>query len=237
MNDEKNLKNNFLFVHLQNYDGLIVRSDTKVTADVIEAGTRLKVIGRAGAGVDNIDINAASAKNVLVLKYVMKWGFINGGEWQLIVYFLFPSTPGGNAISACEMTCALITNLARNVAQAAESMRAGRWDRKLYAGHELYGKTLAIIGLGRIGKEVAIRMQSWGMKVILFIISMIYLIYYILFLIVQTIGYDPIVPAEEAKKFNVESMELEKIWPLADYITVHTPLIPATRSKIDHYVI
>lgn len=81
---------------------------------------------------------------------------------------MFFSTPGGNAISACEMTCALITNLARNIAQAAESMRAGRWDRKLYAGHELYGKTLAIIGLGRIGKEVAIRMQSWGMKVTIY---------------------------------------------------------------------
>lgn len=78
---------------------------------------------------------------------------------------MFFSTPGGNAISACEMTCALITNLARNIPQAAESMRAGRWDRKIYAGHELYGKTLAIIGLGRIGKEVALRMQSWGMKV------------------------------------------------------------------------
>ncbi|GLV38752.1 uncharacterized protein CBL_05751 [Carabus blaptoides fortunei] len=181
-----------LIKEIPNYDGLIVRSDTKVTADVIEAGKRLKVIGRAGAGVDNIDIKAASAKNILVL-----------------------NTPGGNAISACEMTCALITNLARNVAQAAESMRAGRWDRKLYAGHELYGKTLAIIGLGRIGKEVAIRMQSWGMK---------------------TIGFDPIVPAEEAKKFNVESMELEKIWPLADYITVHTPLIPATKNMINEKV-
>lgn len=77
----------------------------------------------------------------------------------------FSSTPGGNAISACELTCSLITTLARNVVPAAASLKAGRWDRKLYSGHELYGKTLAILGLGRIGREVAIRMQSWGMKV------------------------------------------------------------------------
>lgn len=75
------------------------------------------------------------------------------------------STPGGNSISACELTCALITNLARNVTAAAASLKAGRWDRKLYSGHELSGKTLAIIGLGRIGKEVALRMQAWGMTV------------------------------------------------------------------------
>ncbi|XP_044268305.1 D-3-phosphoglycerate dehydrogenase [Tribolium madens] len=177
-----------LIAEIKNYDGLIVRSDTKVTADVIAAGKNLKVIGRAGAGVDNIDLNAATAKNILVL-----------------------NTPGGNAISACELTCALITNLARNVTPAAASLKAGRWDRKLYAGHELSGKVLAILGLGRIGREVALRMQAWGMK---------------------TIGYDPIVSVEDAKKFNVQSMTLEEIWPQADYITVHTPLIPQTRNLI-----
>ncbi|KRT79323.1 hypothetical protein AMK59_8452, partial [Oryctes borbonicus] len=181
-----------LIEEITNYDGIIVRSDTKVTADIIKAGSKLKVIGRAGAGVDNIDINAASKKNILVL-----------------------NTPGGNAISACELTCALIANLARNVYPGAESLKQGKWDRKLYTGHELYGKTLAIIGLGRIGKEVAIRMQSWGMK---------------------TIGYDPIVSAEEAATFNVDHMDLEQIWPLADYITVHTPLIPQTRNLINKKV-
>lgn len=108
-------------------------------------------------------------------------------------------------------------------------MKQGRWDRKLYTGHELYGKTLAIIGLGRIGKEVAIRMQSWGMKVIekeIIVIDDKYIKHYF-----QTIGYDPIVTAEEAATFNVAHMSLENIWPLADYITVHTPLIPQTRSK------
>nr|CAH7760054.1 unnamed protein product [Callosobruchus chinensis] len=177
-----------LIAEIPNYNALIVRSDTKVTADVIAAGKNLKVIGRAGAGVDNIDVKAATAKNILVL-----------------------NTPGGNAISACELTCSLITTLARNVVPGAASLKAGRWDRKLYSGHELYGKTLAILGLGRIGKEVALRMQAWGMR---------------------TIGYDPIVSAQDAKKFNVESLTLEQIWPQADYITVHTPLIPATRNLI-----
>lgn len=100
--------------------------------------------------------------------------------------------------------------LARPVVPAATSMHEGRWDRKLYSGSELYGKTLAILGLGRIGREVGIRMNTWGMRVI---------------------GYDPITTEEEAKAAGIEKMELEQIWPLADYITVHTPLIPATRSK------
>lgn len=123
---------------------------------------------------------------------------------------MFSSTPGGNSISACELTCALIQSLARNVAQAAQSLREGRWDRKLYSGFELSGKTLAVLGLGRIGREVATRMQSFGMKVV---------------------GFDPMTTAEAAKEFGVTKMELEQIWPIADYITVHTPLIPQTRSE------
>lgn len=181
-----------LIQEIGNYDGLIVRSDTKVTAEVIAAGTNLKVIGRAGAGVDNIDVEAATKKNIIVL-----------------------NTPGGNAISACELTCTLITSLARHVVPGAASLKAGRWDRKLYAGHEIHGKVLGIIGLGRIGREVATRLQAWGMK---------------------TVGYDPIVSAEDAAKFNVEFLELEKIWPIADYVTLHTPLIPQTRNMINQKV-
>lgn len=94
---------------------------------------------------------------------------------------------------------------------AAQSMQEGRWDRKLYSGSELYGKTLAILGLGRIGREVGIRMKAWGMRVI---------------------GFDPITTAEEARAAGIEKLELDEIWPLADYITVHTPLIPATRDLI-----
>lgn len=178
-----------LLQEIKNYDGLIVRSDTKVTAEVFAAATSLRVVGRAGTGVDNIDIDAATRKGVIVL-----------------------NTPGGNSVSACELTCALISTLARNVAQACQSLKEGRWDRKLYTGSELSGKTLAVLGLGRIGREVATRMQSYGMK---------------------TIGFDPMVSAEGAKQFNVEKMELDEIWPLADYITVHTPLIPQTRNLIN----
>lgn len=92
-------------------------------------------------------------------------------------------------------------------------MKEGRWDRKLYAGAELYGKTLAILGLGRIGREVAIRMNTWGMKVI---------------------GFDPITSEADAKAAGIAKMELDEIWPFADYITVHTPLIPSTRSSFEN---
>ncbi|KAM7354341.1 D-3-phosphoglycerate dehydrogenase [Cochliomyia hominivorax] len=174
---------------VKNYDAAIVRSDTKITKQVLEAGAgSLKVVGRAGAGVDNIDVTAATENKVIVL-----------------------NTPGGNSISACELTCILIGTLARPVVPAVQSMKEGRWDRKLYSGSELHGKTLAVLGLGRIGREVGIRMKAWGMRVI---------------------GFDPITTAEEAKAVGIEKMELDEIWPLADYITVHTPLIPATRNLI-----
>ncbi|XP_039281092.1 hydroxypyruvate reductase [Nilaparvata lugens] len=181
-----------LIKEIKNYDGLIVRSDTKVTADVLEAATSLKVVGRAGTGVDNIDIDAATKKGVIVL-----------------------NTPGGNSISACELTCSLIMCLARNVAAGCQSLKEGRWDRKLYTGSEISGKTLAVIGLGRIGREVATRMQAFGMR---------------------TIGFDPILSAEKAKEFNVELLTLDEIWPQADYVTVHTPLIPQTRNLINDAV-
>lgn len=174
---------------VKNYDALIVRSDTKITAEVLAAGSgSVKVVGRAGAGVDNIDIDAATKNNVVVL-----------------------NTPGGNSISACELTCILIGTLARPVVPAAVSMTKGLWDRKLYSGSELYGKTLAILGLGRIGREVSLRMRAWGMRII---------------------GFDPITTDAEAKAAGIEKMELEEIWPLADYITVHTPLIPSTKDLI-----
>jgi D-3-phosphoglycerate dehydrogenase len=191
--DQLSLTKDQLLASIKNYDGLIVRSETKVTAEVLEAaGGKLKIVGRAGTGVDNVDVNVASKKGVLVM-----------------------NTPGGNTMSAAEHTCILIASMARHVPQACASLKAGAWDRKLYAGNELYGKTLAIIGLGRIGKEVAIRMQSYGMK---------------------TIGYDPIIPAHVSKEFGVESMSLDQIWPLADYITVHTPLIPETKHLINDNV-
>uniref|UniRef100_A0A147BVF8 D-3-phosphoglycerate dehydrogenase n=1 Tax=Ixodes ricinus TaxID=34613 RepID=A0A147BVF8_IXORI len=173
---------------IEGYDGLIVRSATKVTSDVIKAGQALKVIGRAGTGVDNIDCDAATRQGILVI-----------------------NAPGGNTLSAAELTCAMIVTLSREIPAATMSLKAGKWDRKTFMGNELYGKTLAIVCLGRIGKEVALRMQSFGMK---------------------TIGFDPIVPKEVSREFGVESMSLDEIWPLADYITVHTPLIPQTKDLI-----
>lgn len=107
----------------------------------------------------------------------------------------------------------MILTTSRHVAQACHSLKQNVWDRKSFMGNEIKGKTLAIIGLGRIGREVAFRMQSFGMR---------------------TIGFDPIVTTEQAKSFGVESMSLDEIWPQADYITVHTPLIPQTKSILLH---
>jgi D-3-phosphoglycerate dehydrogenase len=125
------------------------------------------------------------------------------------VSFDWCSAPGGNTISAAELTCTMILSLSRHLTQACASLKSGVWDRKSFSGNELLGKTLAIVGLGRIGREVATRMQAFGMK---------------------TIGFDPLVPADVSKTFGVESLPLEQIWPQADYITVHTPLIPQTKS-------
>ncbi|KAM3862092.1 D-3-phosphoglycerate dehydrogenase [Diretmus argenteus] len=186
--EKQNLKKDELIAEIQDYDGLVVRSATKVTADVINAAGNLKIIGRAGTGVDNVDVDAATKKGIIVM-----------------------NTPSGNTISAAELTCALLMSLSRNVPQAAMSMKAGNWDRKKFMGAELYGKTLGILGLGRIGKEVATRMQSFGMK---------------------TIGYDPITPPEVSATWGVAQMSLEQLWPQCDYITVHTPLMPSTAGLL-----
>ncbi|XDV29999.1 hypothetical protein PO909_033010 [Leuciscus waleckii] len=178
-----------LIAEIQNYDGLVVRSATKVTADVINAGSNLKIIGRAGTGVDNVDVDAATKRGIIVM-----------------------NTPSGNTISAAELTCALLMSLSRHIPQAVMSMKDGKWDRKKFMGAELYGKVLGIVGLGRIGKEVAGRMQSFGMK---------------------TIGYDPITPPEVSAGWGVEQMSLEQLWPQCDYITVHTPLMPSTTGLLN----
>ncbi|XP_030199926.1 D-3-phosphoglycerate dehydrogenase [Gadus morhua] len=187
--EKLNLTKEDLISEIKNYDGLVVRSSTKVTADIINAASNLKIIGRAGTGVDNVDVDAATKHGVIVM-----------------------NTPSGNTISAAELTCILITSLSRHVPQAAMSMKAGKWDRKKFMGAELFGKTLGIVGLGRIGKEVASRMQSFGMK---------------------TIGYDPITPREVTAGWGVEQMTLEELWPQCDFITVHTPLMPSTTGLLN----
>lgn len=181
-----------LKAEIAKHDGLVVRSATKVTADVIEAGAggRLKLIGRAGTGVDNVDVPAATKHGVVVM-----------------------NTPGGNTISAVEHTCALLLAVSRYVSRGTACILAGKWsDKKYLVGTELYGKTLAVVGLGRIGREVASRMQAFGMK---------------------TIGYDPMTSDEEGRKIGVEMMTLDKLWPQADYITLHTPLIPQTKHLLN----
>ncbi|KAL8621409.1 hypothetical protein ACOMHN_048209 [Nucella lapillus] len=181
-----------LLAVIPSYDGLIVRSNTKVTGEVIRAGVNLKIIGRAGTGVDNIDCAEATQRGVIVM-----------------------NTPGGNTLSAAEHTCTLLISLTRDLARAAQSMKEGRWERKAFMGTELHGKTLAIIGLGRIGREVALRMQAFGMT---------------------TIGYDPIIGADVAAEFDTEWLPLEQIWLQADFITVHTPLVPATTNLMNDAV-
>ncbi|XP_041056345.1 D-3-phosphoglycerate dehydrogenase isoform X2 [Carcharodon carcharias] len=185
----ESMTKNELLAEIKDYDGLIIRSGTKVTADVIDTAKNLKIIGRAGTGVDNVDVEASTRNGIIVM-----------------------NTPNGNTISAAEMTCAMIMCLARQIPQGVASMRGGNWERKKFMGMELFGKTLGIVGLGRIGKEVATRMQSFGMK---------------------TIGYDPIIPAEVAATFGVEFLALEHLWPQCDFITVHTPLTPSTRGLLN----
>ncbi|KAJ8012790.1 hypothetical protein DPEC_G00046530 [Dallia pectoralis] len=187
--EKPNMSRDDLIAEIKDYDGLVVRSATKVTADVINAASNLKIIGRAGTGVDNVDVDASTKKGIIVM-----------------------NTPSGNTISAAELTCTLLMSLSRHVPQAAMSMKAGNWDRKKFMGAEMYGKVLGIVGLGRIGKEVASRMQSFGMK---------------------TIGYDPITPPEVTATWGVEQMSLEELWPQCDYITVHTPLMPATTGLLN----
>lgn len=170
---------------IKGYDAIVVRSATKVTKDIIEAGNKLKLIGRAGVGLDNVDVKAASKKGVMVV-----------------------NAPSGNTVSTAEHTFSMIMALFRNIAQAANSMKQGKWEKKKFMGVELYGKVLGIIGLGRIGAEVAQRGLSFEMKII---------------------AYDPFLPEEQAKKLGIELVAFDKLIKQADCITVHTPLTDETR--------
>lgn len=122
------------------------------------------------------------------------------------------SSPGGNTIAACELTCGLILGLSRHVAAACSKLKKGDWDRKSFTGNEVFGKTLAIIGLGRIGREVGSRMRAFGMN---------------------TIGYDPFVTPAQAAEAGIEFLTLDQIWPKADYITLHVPVLDSTRHMLN----
>ena len=161
------------------YDAVITRSETKITADVLARGTRLKVVGRAGVGVDNIDVEAATERGVVVV-----------------------NVPGANTLSTAEHAFGLLLAVARHIPQAHHALaKEGRWDRKTYVGTEIYGKTLGIIGLGRIGSEVAVRARAFGMKVL---------------------AYDPFVPAGRAEQLGVTMVaEIPELLPQVDFLTIH----------------
>ncbi len=173
---------------LADFDALIVRSTTKVTADLLRAGKRLKVVGRAGIGVDNVDVNAATQLGVLVV-----------------------NAPTANLMSATEHTFALLLSLARRVAAADASMKAGEWNRKL-TGVELQGKTLGVVGFGRIGQRVAERARGFEMKIV---------------------AFDPFLDPDNARKHQAEPLSLDDLLRRADMITLHTPFTEETRNLIN----
>ncbi|MDR6121938.1 D-3-phosphoglycerate dehydrogenase [Bacillus sp. SLBN-46] len=176
-----------------NYDALIVRSQTKVTGELLEVAGRLRVIARAGVGVDNIDVNAATRKGIIVI-----------------------NAPGANTIAATEHTLAMMLSLARKIPQAHKKTSNGEWDRNSFKGVELYKKTLGVIGMGKIGTEVAKRAKSFGMNIL---------------------GFDPYLTEERAKKLGMTKASLDLIAQESDFITIHTPLTNDTRGLInDEYL-
>lgn len=175
---------------IKDYDALMVRSQTKVTDKIIEAGKNLKIIGRAGVGVDNIDLNAATQKGIIVV-----------------------NSPDGNTMAASEHTIALMLAMARNVVPAASSVKQGKWERSKFVGIELFGKTLGVIGIGKIGSHVAEVASALGMKVLV---------------------YDPFSSKESVEKRGYEYVEkLDAFWAIPDFITVHVPKTKDTMNLIN----
>ena len=175
---------------IEPYDILLVRSGTKVTREVIEKAKNLKLIGRAGVGLDNIDVEAATEKGIVVV-----------------------NAPSGNTVSTAEHTWALLMAMMRKIPQAYESLKRGEWNRKAFMGNEVYGKTLGIVGLGRIGSEVAKRALTFGMRVV---------------------GYDPFITKEKADRLGIELVSsIDELLPMVDIITFHIPLTDETRHLLN----
>jgi len=166
-------------------EGLIVRSETKVTSELLDAARKLRVVGRAGVGVDNIDVPAATSRGIVVM-----------------------NAPDGNTITTAEHTIALLVALARRVPQANTSLKSGKWERKNFVGTELQGKTLGIIGLGRIGRVVASRARALGMNIV---------------------AYDPFISTEQTRDLEIENATFDDVLSRADFLTIHTPLTSETR--------
>lgn len=183
------LKGDALREALTQYEGAICRSGVKITAEALEGNRRLKAIVRAGVGTDNIDKEAATKHGIVVM-----------------------NTPGGNTLSTAEHAIALMLALSRNIAPAYQSLMSGKWDRNKYMGTQVAGKTLGIVGLGRIGVAVAKRARALEMNVL---------------------GYDPFLSRDRAKELGIEPVEtVESMLPRIDYLTVHTPLTDETRGLI-----
>jgi D-3-phosphoglycerate dehydrogenase len=170
------------------YEAVIVRGRTKVTADVIAKGTKLRVIARAGVGVDNIDVAAATKRRIPVV-----------------------NAPAASTISVAELTFGHMLSLARHIPQADRSVKAGRWDKKAFEGTELYGKTLGLVGSGRIGAEVASRAKAFGMRVI---------------------AYDPYLPPKAAEERGIALTTLEAVLLDSDFVSIHAALTDETRGMI-----
>ncbi len=179
-----------LCAEIVDYDALIIRSGSHVTKKVLDAAKKLKLVGRAGVGVDNVDIPYATEKGILVM-----------------------NTPSANTLSAAEHTCAMILSMARNIPQAHESMHQGKWDRSKFTGVELNGKVLGIIGTGRVGLEVARRLKAFNMTMV---------------------ASDPFPPKKEVlDEIGIELLpNAEEVIKRADFITIHSPLLPSTKDMI-----
>src|SRR6478609_9068217 len=186
---DKRLSEAELIPMVADVEAMVVRSETKVTRKVIESAPKLRVVGRAGVGVDNVDVEAATQRGIVVM-----------------------NTPSGNTISTAELTFSMLMALARKIPQAHMSMKEGKWDRKAFSGVELYNKTLGILGMGRIGSEVARRAIAFGMRVL---------------------AYDPYLALSRAKALQVELVELNELYSRSDFITIHLPMTDETRGMIN----
>src|SRR5512133_285923 len=173
---------------LRSADALLVRSAVQVDSALLEHADKLRVIGRAGVGVDNIDLDAATSKGIAVM-----------------------NTPGANAVAVAEHTLGLMLTMARQISRANELMHQGKWEKKSLQGTELRGKTLGVLGLGRIGAEVAKRAQAFGMRVV---------------------AYDPFVPPTFAEQAGVELKQIDDVLASADYLSLHMALTPQTTGFI-----
>ena len=185
----KKLPDSELLPRVRDAVALVVRSETKISRAVMEAAPQLRVVGRAGVGVDNVDVEVATARGVVVM-----------------------NTPAGNTISTAELTFAMLLAMARRIPQAHGSMHTGEWNRKAFSGTELHGKTLGVLGMGRIGSEVARRARAFGMRVA---------------------AYDPYLSNARAQALDVELATLDEVFTRADFITVHMPMTDETRGMIN----